>query len=209
MNKQSIASHILQTAAQTKQRYIVAVAGAPASGKSTLAEQLEQVINQQQGEAISMVVPMDGFHLDNHTLDEMNLRHRKGAPETFDSKGFVNLIQQLKTASDTVAIPLFDREQDAVIPKARNVDPRHKILLVEGNYLLLDIAPWLELAGLFDDKIFLNPGLEVLEQRLIQRWLDHGYDTAGARERALSNDIPNARFVLEHSVIDEQTQVLT
>ncbi len=196
--KEELAAQIIQIA-HDKQRCIVAVAGPPASGKSTLAEALAQLINTRQGKTISAVVPMDGFHLDNATLDQRGLRQRKGAPETFDAAGFVALVSRLKTANKAVDIPLFDRTQDAVIPAAQTVSPSQQILLVEGNYLLLDSEPWSQLQGFFDFTIFINPGIDVLEQRLIQRWLNHGYDQASAKQRALSNDIPNARFVLEHS----------
>ena len=198
MHINDIANHILQNAPEG-QRYLVAIAGPPASGKSTLAEQLAQYINQQQSQNSSVVVPMDGFHLDNAELDQLGLRARKGAPETFAAADFVQLIRTLRTSGHAVPVPLFDRTQDAVIPAAQTIEPEQKILLVEGNYLLLEQEPWAQLQPLFDYSVFINPGIDILEQRLIQRWLDHGYDQAGAEQRALSNDIPNARFVLAHS----------
>lgn len=198
MQTTALARHIATTAKDSP-RYIVAIAGPPASGKSTLAEQLAALINEQQQEAISAVVPMDGFHLDNDTLDKLGMRQRKGSPATFDAAGFVALISELKAASDDVKIPLFDRTQDAVIPAAQTVTPRQRILLVEGNYLLLNQQPWTQLSSLFDYSVFLNPGIDVLEQRLLQRWLDHGYNVEEARHKAELNDLPNARTVVEQS----------
>lgn len=198
MNTAQLTDKVLSLA-KDKQRCMIAVAGPPASGKSTLAEKLSDSINEQQAAAISAVVPMDGFHLDNTTLDQLGLRQRKGAPETFDATGFVELVSSLKTATADVPVPLFDRTQDAVMLAAQTVTRQQRILLVEGNYLLLKQQPWAQLQALFDYSIFLNPGLEVLEQRLLQRWLDHGYNADEARQKAELNDLPNARTVVEQS----------
>ncbi|MNL16871.1 nucleoside triphosphate hydrolase domain-containing protein [compost metagenome] len=73
-----------------------------------------------------------------------------------------------------------------------------RIILVEGNYLLLDEAPWTKLDGAFDFSVFINPGIEELERRLLKRWHDHGYDEDAARRKALGNDIPNAHRVVDH-----------
>lgn len=197
--EQIAATIVANAQASTGKRYIVAIAGPPASGKSTLAEQLSLLINQQAGQPLSEVIPMDGFHYDNDWLDQRQLRHRKGAEHTFDSKGFVRMVERLHLANEPVSIPLFDRDKDAVIPDARIISPQQRILLIEGNYLLLNAEPWSEVHALYDYRVLLNPGIEVLKERLIQRWLGQGYDYAGAQQRALSNDIPNAEVVLEHS----------
>lgn len=197
---EQIAKTIVKNAqTSANKRYIVAIAGPPASGKSTLAEKLSHLINQQSNQPLSEVIPMDGFHYDNDWLDQHNLRHRKGAEHTFDSKGFVRMTQQLHRANEPVSIPLFDRDKDMVIPGAKTISPQQPILLIEGNYLLLNTEPWSQVHPRYDYSIFLNPGIATLKERLIQRWLGQGYDTDGAQQRALSNDIPNAEFVLEHS----------
>ena len=89
---------------------------------------------------------------------------------------------------------------DAVVPDQDEILFRHKILLIEGNYLLLKSDPWYRLADMFDLTIFINPGLPELENRLVQRWIDNGFDQAGAENRAHMNDIPNAKTVLVHSI---------
>lgn len=187
------------SAATASRRYLVAVAGPPASGKSTQALQLMTEINTQAAQDVSTVVPMDGFHLDNATLEKMGWLSRKGAPQTFDGAGFVRLVKHLARTDQDTAIPLFDRHLDAVLPAAQRVKAEQRILLLEGNYLLLEDSPWCELHALYDEVIFLNPGMAVLEQRLIGRWLAHGMDEQAARLRAESNDLPNAEYVLAHS----------
>ncbi len=179
---------------------MVAIAGPPASGKSTFADSLSHYINNNLGKEMSAVIPMDGFHLDNDRLDELQLRHRKGAENTFDSLAFVRLVQTLKNAQETISIPLFDRTNDATIPDAKTVNPEQQILLVEGNYLLLNTEPWKQAHDYFDLKVFLKPDIETIKQRLIYRWLENGYDLEGAKQRALSNDIPNAEVVIQQSI---------
>ena len=200
-NIQALAEKLIATAKeQSTKRYMIAIAGPPASGKSTFAEKLSILMNQQNKHQISDVIPMDGFHLDNASLDKLQLRHRKGAENTFDSHGFVKMIKSLHCANKPISIPLFDRDSDATLPDAKTISPKHQILIVEGNYLLLNSEPWSQLHEIYDFKIFLKPDIDTTKKRLIDRWLENGYNLEGAEQRALSNDIPNAEYVLEHSV---------
>ncbi|GGA88758.1 nucleoside triphosphate hydrolase [Brucella endophytica] len=180
------------------ERLLLAIAGPPGAGKSTLAEQLRDALNKG-GDGPSAIVPMDGFHLDNAILDRLNLRSRKGSPPTFDCAGFEMLLGRLKTADEDIVIPVFDRTLDLARAGGAIVEARHRILIVEGNYLLLDEAPWRRLHGLFDMTVFLDVPFVELERRLIQRWLDHDHTLEEARERALSNDIPNAQLTVTAS----------
>ncbi len=184
-----------EIAATAPGRFILAVAGAPGAGKSTLAAAL--VADLGSG---ARLVPMDGFHLDNAVLDARGLRARKGAPETFDAPGFLALMARLRAGDGAeIAIPVFDRAADLSRAGADVVTPVDRILVVEGNYLLLDQAPWDGLEGVFDLTVFLDVPEAELERRLVQRWIDHGLDADAARARALSNDIPNARRVVAKS----------
>ena len=169
------------------------VAGPPASGKSTLAADLVAGLGP-----CAALVPMDGFHLDNRVLEARRLLARKGAPETFDAAGFAHMIRRL-AQEEEVAVPVFDRTQDAAIADAQVVGADAEIAVVEGNYLLLDQPPWANLRDLWDLSIFLDVPLPELERRLIRRWLDHGHTPAEALARALHNDVPNARLVLAQS----------
>jgi pantothenate kinase len=188
---------LLARAARTD-RLIVAIAGAPGAGKSTASAALCEAINAREPGA-AIVVPMDGFHLDNAILDAMNLRKRKGSPPTFDCAGLEALLNRLRHIGDDVVIPLFDRKLDLARAGADIVRAGQRILLVEGNYLLLDQAPWDRLAPLFDVTVFLEVDRLELENRLVQRWLGLGHNVGSAQQRALSNDMPNAELVLEES----------
>ena len=175
-------------------RRLIAVAGPPGSGKTTLAEKLVTRLGSS-----AALVPMDGFHLDNSILDARGHRARKGAPHTFDAKGFVHAIRRLGT-EDEVILPVFDRTRDLAIAGALPVGPETRTAVIEGNYLLLNDAPWSDLHALWDLSIFLDVSEGELARRLIQRWIDHDHSPEDAKTRAMSNDMPNADRVRSESV---------
>ena len=179
---------------QGQGRFITALVGPPGAGKSTLASALVAELG-----AGARIVPMDGFHLDNQVLAERGLLARKGCPESFDAMGFVHLLRRLRQ-EDEVAIPVFDRGLDLARAGGDLVRADDKILIVEGNYLLLEAAPWSDARSIYDLTLALDVAEAELERRLIQRWIDHGHDPQAAKDRALSNDIPNARRVVQDSV---------
>jgi pantothenate kinase len=145
------------------------------------------------------VVPMDGFHYDDAVLDARGLRARKGSPPTFDAMGFAHLIRRLRD-EDEVAIPIFDRTMELSRAAADVVGPQDRILIVEGNYLLLDQAPWRDLAPLFDLTVFLDVPEAELVRRLTARWAHHGKTPEEARAWIAGNDLPNALTVLNGSL---------
>lgn len=174
-----------------KGRILVAIVGAPASGKSTLSDRLYHHLGGDKAGAA--VVPMDGFHFDNAILEERGLLARKGAPETFDVGGLKRTLMAFRdTPNEDVYVPLFDRTLEISRGSARVITPKHKIILVEGNYLLLDQTPWNQLHGLFDLSIYLDVTEEKLRARLMERWRSFGFDDDGARAKAETNDLPNA-----------------
>lgn len=184
---------LIKARAEGRARYLVAIVGAPASGKSTLAAELATKLGPS-----ATVLPMDGFHLDNLVLQERGLLARKGAPETFDAQGFVELMTRVRSTPE-VCYPTFDREADCVCPDMGQVNASTRIVLTEGNYLLLRTAPWAALEGLFDLTVSLEVERDELERRLIARWLQYGLQEKEARARALGNDINNADFVEAHA----------
>ncbi|MCB1390727.1 MAG: nucleoside/nucleotide kinase family protein [Rhodobacteraceae bacterium] len=175
-------------------RHFVALAGPPGAGKSTLAERLTAAFGPE-----AALLPMDGYHLDNAVLDARGTRSRKGAPWTFDTGGLARDLARLRADDGPVLVPVFDRALDLSRGAAREIGPAVRIVVAEGNYLLLDRAPWSELAGFWDVTVALEVPEPVLEARLVARWLGHGHSPDEARARALGNDLPNARMVREES----------
>jgi pantothenate kinase len=184
-------------------RLMVAIAGAPASGKSTLSERLHHHLGGD--EAGVAIVPMDGFHFDDAILRARGDLARKGAPHTFDVGGFARCLTALRADDDDIYVPVFDRQLELSRGSARCISRHHRTVLIEGNYLLLGQSPWNKLAPLFDLTLFLDVPIATLEQRLITRWIDHGFEHAIATRRALDNDIPNARLVQSQSKTADHT----
>ncbi|WP_436087678.1 nucleoside triphosphate hydrolase [Pararhizobium sp. LjRoot255] len=196
MTLAAIADAVIEKAGKLP-RFIVAIAGPPGAGKSTLADALQEELTRR-GEKTA-VLPMDGFHMDNGILEERGLLKRKGAPETFDVRAFIDIVAAVRKADEEVLVPVFDRAREIAIASARVIAPETRIILAEGNYLLLDEAPWSRLAGMFDLTIFVGPSYQVLEERLRQRWIHYGLDTAGIEWKLYGNDLPNGKRIIDNS----------
>lgn len=204
MSKPDLATHVEAVLTLVGDRFdgtsrvIIAIAGPPGAGKSTLAEAATNAAQARFGSAA--LVPMDGYHLDNRILNDRGLLARKGAPETFDAAGFATMLGRLRAAEGEVVIPVFDRDRDLAIAGASIVSADCPILFVEGNYLLLDDPAWIGCRNHFDATVMLSPTLDILEERLIDRWIGHGLSDEEAVARARQNDIPNAHRVVTGSV---------
>jgi len=192
----TLADHIHEKRKEN-QRLIVAIAGAPGSGKSTVAREVARRLTEQK--CPSVVVPMDGFHLDNAVLEDNGTRPYKGAPDTFDIHGFIRLIKALRDGVDVYA-PIFDRPRDIAIAAAIAVPAQMPVVIVEGNYLMFDADGWRDLAPLWDVTVRLDVPLPELRARLIHRWLSLNYTRAVATRRAERNDIPNAQAVIDFAL---------
>lgn len=177
----------------TGKRHLIALAGPPGAGKSTVSEPLCRMLDAEGRRAA--VVPMDGFHLDNAILGARGLLKRKGAPETFDAEGFVHLVRRIAAADAPVVYPVFDRHRDIAIAGAAELASDVEFVLFEGNYLLLHVAPWNRLADLWTLSFWIDAPDAVIEKRLIDRWLTEGLDMETARAKVDGNDMPNLRMI--------------
>jgi pantothenate kinase len=181
-------------------RVIVALAGAPGSGKSTLAEKLVGKLNGRKP-GFAAVLPMDGFHYDDLYLVPAGLRPRKGAPHTFDVNGLFHTLQRLRARDEAeVAVPVFDRKIEIARAGARLIPAEVPVIVVEGNWLLLDQAPWTRLHALFDVTAMVDVAEHVLRSRLRGRWERLGLSEPEIIEKLDENDLPNGRLVRDGSV---------
>ncbi len=195
----SVPQLVQQLASLPARRQLVALAGPPASGKSTLAEALASELNQVRPNRAA-IVPMDGFHYDDAVLEMRGERPRKGAPHTFDVGGLAHLLNRLKANSEPeIAIPLFDRSIEVARAGAAIITQDVELILVEGNYLLLDRTPWDQLTPLFDVTVMIEVSEAELRRRLAKRWQDLGLDADAVRAKLEENDLPNGQEVLRHS----------
>lgn len=170
-------------------RKILGLVAPPGAGKSTLAEALMAHYPQQvQG------VPMDGFHLANRELARLGRRQRKGAPDTFDAAGFVNLLRRIKnqSSSDTVYAPEFRRDIEEPVAGAIAVLPDTPLVITEGNYLLLDDPHWVQVRAVVDEIWYLDVPDELRRERLLARHMRFGRSRAQALDWMESTDEPNA-----------------
>ncbi|SON58187.1 Pantothenate kinase [Hartmannibacter diazotrophicus] len=180
-------------------RFITAIAGPPAAGKSTTAEWIVRELNARE-DGSAALLPMDGYHYDDWVLVPRGLRPRKGSPNTFDVGGLKAMLGRLRENREAeIAVPLFDRAVEIARAGAAVIPASVRHIVVEGNYLLLDQKPWPELAASFDLTVMIEADEDLLRQRLTERWIGFGLTAEERKHKIDENDLPNALTVLRSS----------
>jgi pantothenate kinase len=177
------------TVARTGRR-IIGIAGAPGAGKTAYAARLVA-----ESSVPAVQVPMDGFHLADSALVALGLRDRKGAPETFDAWGYAALLGRLRSATETVWAPGFERGLEQPLAGAIAVPPDVELVVTEGNYLLLDRPEWRAVRAELDEVWFLDLADDVRRARLVARHVEFGKSPDAARLWVARVDEPNAALV--------------
>jgi pantothenate kinase len=173
-------------------RAILGIAGSPGAGKTTLAERLVRDLGP-----VAAHVPMDGFHLADVELDRLGLRDRKGAPETFDAAGYAALLERLRSAEELVYAPGFERVLEQPIAGAIPVPPSARLVVTEGNYLLLDTGSWVRVRAALDEVWFCAPDEEERVRRLVARHEEFGKSHEAAVAWVSRSDERNAETVAQ------------
>ncbi len=176
-------------------RRLLGLVGPPGSGKSTVAQALADALG-----AAAVVVPMDGFHLAQIELERLQRAHRKGAPDTFDSAGYVALLRRLRqpVPDEVVYAPTFNRSLEEPIAGAVPVPPEVPLVITEGNYLLLPDGHWAQVAPLLDEVWYVEVPDDLRQERLVSRHQQHGRSVDAARAWVEATDEPNARLIAAH-----------
>lgn len=172
-------------------RVVVGIAGCPGAGKTTLATTLVGALGPD-----AVHLPMDGFHLANATLEALGRRDRKGAIDTFDGWGFLALLHRVHDEADrTVFAPSYRREVGEPVAAEIAVEPHHRVVVVEGNYLLVDEDPWARVRAVLDDAWFADAPPDERTRRLVDRHVRHGRTPQAAAAWADEVDGRNAVLI--------------
>jgi pantothenate kinase len=188
-----LAGRVSGLASTTDRRVLIGIAGAPGAGKTTLAEAL---VARLGGFPAVARVPMDGFHLARVELARLGRADRMGAPDTFDPGGFAALLHRIR-AGETVWAPSFERSLEQPLAQAIPVVPQTRIVVSEGNYLLLPDAAWRAVRAEFDEVWFCRMDDAERVRRLIARHVEFGKAPEAAREWVHRSDEANAALVYE------------
>ncbi|MEU6227703.1 nucleoside/nucleotide kinase family protein [Streptomyces sp. NPDC047042] len=177
-------------------RAVLGIAGSPGSGKTTLAERLVRALNGDGSPWVAHV-PMDGFHLADVELERLGLRDRKGAPDTFDAAGYAALLRRLRESGDAeiVYAPGFERVLEQPVAGAIPVFPSARLVVTEGNYLLLTEGSWARVRAQLDEVWFCALDEDERVRRLVARHEEFGKDPDTALAWVRGTDQRNADLV--------------
>ena len=163
-----------------------------------LARKLTDEINFCTGGDFAAVVPMDGFHFPNSTLEESGLLNSKGTPETFDADSFVELINRLHKFPDrSIMCPAYDRKTHDPVENSIIIQPGNRLIIVEGNYLLLNNSPWNLIRIKMNEVWYIDTPLKTIKERLFYRHVAGGSSKKEAERKVTLVDLPNAELVMK------------
>ena len=171
---------------------IVAIAGPPAAGKSTLARKLVNDLNS--ADLTACHCPMDGFHLTNSQLAASGLRSAKGRIDTFDATAFANAVARVGSR-EAFWWPQYSRRKHEPIPEGIRIEGTEAVCVIEGNYVFVDEPPWRTAARSYALRIFVDAPDAKLRHFLMLRHMRGGKSKSEAREKVWRTDMPNAREI--------------
>lgn len=179
---------------KSEHRCIVFLAAPPAVGKSTLAYAIERLSHDMKNVIPVQSLSLDGFHHKNEYLKKHNLSDIKGMPETFDLEAFKAKLKRLQY--ENLLWPEYDRTLHDVVEEGVKVES--EIVLIEGNWLLLDEDGWRDLDQYCDYSIFIKADESLLKDRLINRKIRGGMSKEAATKFYFNSDRKNIYRVMNN-----------
>jgi pantothenate kinase len=188
-------------------RLLIAIAGPPGSGKTTSATHIVAIVNSQRKDiaSLAVVISMDGYHYPRAYLDTLPNREeaylRRGAPWTFDAAAVAALVKSCRVYKEDIYVPTFDHAAKDPVPNGLLVPSTTKIIIFEGNYLLVDETPWAEIKSLVDECWLFTIDEEAARERVAKRHVASGIEMnmRDALARVDGNDTLNARYIIQRS----------
>jgi len=190
------------------ERLVIGLCGIPASGKSSLAQLVVRRVNQigangSDGE-VAIYIGLDGWHLLRSALvafpDPQEAFARRGAHWTFSATGYLDFVSKLRVPITDLPIyaPSFSHALKDPVEDDVQVTSSHRIVLIEGLYVFLQVEPWTVAGHLLDERWFLEVDVEVARERLVQRHVKSGVtdNLEDAMLRARENDMPSTLYQL-------------
>ncbi len=190
------------------QRILIALAGPPGSGKTTIATNVVRALAELADQPKTVAISVDGFHLPLAVLHKLpnatEALARRGAPWTFDAKAALEMVKELKASAGIklVSVPTFDHTIKDPVANGLIVDRDVEVCLLEGNYLLSDEGEWSEIADIVDERWLVTVDGSQARRRVASRHLAAGIEPTMelALARADYNDIPNGQDVMKQSL---------
>ncbi|BAN00655.1 type I pantothenate kinase [Ilumatobacter coccineus] len=157
--------------------YVIGIAGSVAVGKSTFARILQALLANWPDHPKVDLITTDGFLHPNSVLEERGLMHRKGFPESYDTRELIRVLREIKSGSARVEAPVYSHIVYDIVEGESVVIEQPDIVILEGlNVLQTGPSTGTDganefVSDFFDFSIYIDADETDIEDWYIQRFL--------------------------------------